>query len=1065
MLDFSENTLVEQPAIALFKTLGWSAKNCFNEKFGRHSTLGRATQTEVVLVPQLRQALATLNPTLPIKAIQQAIGELTRDRSAQSLVQANRDIYQLLKNGVRVSIITDSGEEIDEIVQVIDWREPHNNTFFLASQFWVLGNLERRRADLVGFVNGLPLVFIELKASHRRIEYAYRHNLRDYKQTIPQLFWYNAFIILSNGGESRIGSLTAEWEHFFDWKKINSQGDAGIVSLETIIRGTCEPRRLLDLVESFILFEESTKGLRKLVARNHQYLGVNDAIQAVRHTRDNQGRLGVFWHTQGSGKSYSMVFFTQKILRTEPGNWTFVMITDRRDLDKQLYETFKRVGAISERHVQARSEKHLEQLLREDHRYVFTLIQKFQTPRAGEPSVSRRSDIIVIADEAHRSQYDTYALNMRSALRNAAFIAFTGTPLIAASGAEKTRDVFGNYVSVYNFKQSIDDGATVPLYYENRIPELQLTNEELNEEMEQLLDAAAVNDQQEALLERQFVRQYTLITRDARLERIAKDIVEHFMGLGEQGKAMVVSIDQPTTVRMYDKVRRYWQQQLAELRTRMLHEDSDNTTELAERIDFMEQTDMAVVISYSSTDADKFKQKGLDVTPHHRRMNTDDLETKFKDPDNPLRIVFVCAMWMTGFDVPSCSVLYLDKPMGNHTLMQTIARPNRVFPGKTHGLIVDYIGVLREMQKALAIYATTPDTHDDETKLPIQSKAELITALQQAIHEARAFCRERGVDVDTMLQSRAFERLRLLDDAAHFLVDAKTDAMLDESVEHLLVNDTLKQRALALFGAVARRYRAILPDTQANTFNAGQTLFAVLAEKIRALTPILEIDDIAPSIEILLDSSIVPSTYAIREASGLYRTDLSQFDFDALKRHFTTGRKRIEAEKLRGTVNVKLQRLIRLNRTRRNYQEVFQHMIDEYNEGRTNVDIFFAELIKFAQSLNAEERRGIALQLTEEELAIFDLLTKPFVILSPAEEEQVRQIAKELLINLHKKLVLDWRKKQQTTARVRRVIDDVLKHLPPAYTSEHRRRRQEMIYQHVYDSYYGSDHSIYSQMP
>ena len=485
MIDFSENALVEQPAIELFGQLGWETANCFHEfEQAGGSPLGRESKAEVVLVSRLRPALEQLNPDLPSEAYEQAIEELMRDRSRLSLAQANHKLYLLIKDGVKVKIPDADGDgETVETVRMIDWNEPGNNDFFLASQFWVTGEMYTRRADLVGFVNGLPLVFIELKATHRRLKTAYTDNLTDYKDTIPQLFWYNALIILSNGSRSKVGSVTAGWEHFAGWKQINSEGEEGVISLETMIRGTCEPARLLDLMENFTLFMEAKGGLIKLVAKNHQYLGVNNTIKALREIDSRKGRLGVFWHTQGSGKSVSMIFFSQKVLRKIPGNWTFAIVTDRRELDHQIYKTFASAGVVTERQAQATSSANLRRLLREDHRYVFTLIHKFRTEEGEEhPVLSERSDVVVITDEAHRSQYDTLELNMRTALPNASFIAFTGTPLIV--GEERTKQVFGDYVSIYNFKQSVDDGATVPLYYENRIPELELTNEDLNEDME-----------------------------------------------------------------------------------------------------------------------------------------------------------------------------------------------------------------------------------------------------------------------------------------------------------------------------------------------------------------------------------------------------------------------------------------------------------------------------------------------------------------------------------------------------------------------------------------------------
>src|SRR3989304_203110 len=433
MNDYTESTLVEFPASELFQSLGYKHRNCFYEKFGDIGTLGRETPSDVVLVPKLKEALFRLNPKLSPVVIDLAIEELTRDRSSLNPVVANKEIYKMLKDGLKVAMRDEEGNEEIETVKVIDFDNPENNDFFLASQFWVTGEMYKRRADLVGFVNGLPLIFIELKATHKRLENAYRNNLTDYKTTIPQIFWYNAFIILSNGSESRIGTITADYEHFSEWKKINSEGEEGVVSLETIIKGTCEKLKLLDILENFILFQNTSVPLTKIIAKNHQYLGVNNTIQSFNNIKENQGKLGVFWHTQGSGKSFSMIFFSQKILRKFKGDYTFLIVTDRDELDDQIYGNFVSVGAVTEKKVQAESRKHLKQLLRENHRHVFTLIHKFGTDDPSGrpyPVINERADIIVITDEAHRTQYDVLAMNMRTALPNAAFIAFTGTPLM-----------------------------------------------------------------------------------------------------------------------------------------------------------------------------------------------------------------------------------------------------------------------------------------------------------------------------------------------------------------------------------------------------------------------------------------------------------------------------------------------------------------------------------------------------------------------------------------------------------------------------------------------------------
>ncbi|MGH3089546.1 MAG: type I restriction endonuclease subunit R [Rubrobacteraceae bacterium] len=1072
MRDYSEDALVEQPAIALFAELGWETANCWSEWIGPSGDapperlyLGRETTAEMVLVPKLREALSRLNPKLPSEALDLAIEELAKDRSSMSPAQANREVYGLLKDGVRAAVSSEEAGDEVETVCVIAWNDPEDNDFFLASQFRVSGEMYKRRADLVGFINGLPLVLFELKRPTVRLEHAYRDNVRDYKSGVPRLFDHNAFIVLSNGTESRVGSMTASWEHFAEWKKVGSEEEKGVVSLETMIRGACRKERLLDIVENFTLFSETggSGGLVKLVAKNHQYLGVNNAVDALENLGENRGRLGVFWHTQGSGKSYSMVFFSQKVLRKLEGDYTFLIVTDRQELDDQIYKTFASVGAVTEGQVQAESGEHLKRLLRENHRNVFTLIQKFHTGRddpAGRlryPKLSDRSDVIVMTDEAHRSQYDTFAMNMRHALPNAAFIGFTGTPLMAEE--EKTREVFGDYVSVYDFRQSVEDGATVPLYYENRIPELQLTNAAFNEELEGLIEAAELDEAQEKRLEREFGREYHLITRDDRLERVAEDIVSHFTGRGQPGKAMVVSIDKATAVRMHDKVRKYWEREIEHLEkesaaVETLHATSppatslrEDATHLREKIAFMRETDMAVVVSPGQNEVEDMAKKGLDIASHRRRMLREDMDRKFKDPGDPFRIVFVCAMWMTGFDAPSVGAIYLDKPMRNHTLMQTIARANRVFEGKLNGLIVDYIGVFRNLQKALAIYGSGTDGD-----MPVKDKEQLVEALRAAVEEAEGFCKEHGMDIRKILAADGFERLALLDDA----------------VEAILTGgDESKKRFLLLAGIVEKLYRAILPDPVAGEFGELWKLFSMLAEKVRSLAPPADISGVMGGVDELLDRSVAAEGYVIRETSDgddERLVNLGEINFEALRARFERGRRRTVAETLRGRVNAKLGRMARLNKSRTDYQERLRQLISAYNSGSMNVEAYFEALLKFAGELDEEEQRGVSEGLSEEELAVFDLLMKPEVSMTEKERARVKEVARELLDTLKKeKLTLDWRKRQRSRAEVRVAIEESLDELPENFTPNLYRAKCEAVYQHVYDSYYGSGESIYAK--
>lgn len=1049
---YSEDALVEQPAIALFGSLGWETGNLYNEWTGNSSKEGRQTQQDVVLVDRLRTALGKLNPDLPEEAFDQVIEELTRDRSKLLPVNANQEVYRLLKDGVTVKVADEHGGSTLKVVTVIDWKIPDANDFFLASQFWVKGQYHTRRTDLLGFVNGIPLLFMELKATHKTLKAAYDDNLTDYRTVIPQLFTYNGALMLSNGSATVVGSTFSPWEHLFEWKRINDEGEKGVVSLETAIRGVGEPERLLDIIENFTVFEEVTGGIVKKIAKNHQYLGVNKAIAEVWRTKDRPkdqaGRLGVFWHTQGSGKSLSMVFFAQKILRKIPGNWTFVIVTDRNELDEQIYKTFAATGAVGEVEAHAASGAHLKQLLSEDHRYVFTLIQKFGTKK-GEvyPKLSDRQDIIVITDEAHRSQYDTLAMNMRTALPNAAFLGFTGTPLMA--GEEKTKEVFGDYISVYDFGQSIADGATVPLYYENRIPEMQLINEDLNEDMERLLEEAELDEDQERKVEQVFAREYHLITREDRLEAIAKDLVSHFIGRGYQGKAMLVCIDKATAVRMYDKVQAHWQSYLSDLKAELAKAPKEHQEELRHKIQVMTSTDMAVVVSQGQNEVKELADKGLDILPHRKRMNEENLGEKFKDSKDPLRLVFVCAMWITGFDVPSCSTIYLDKPMKSHTLMQTIARANRKYPGKEAGLIVDYVGVFRKLQEALAIYGGASSGSGGEGG-PIKNKAELVEYLKHLIARGIVFLSEHGVNAQVIKEAQGFDKVALLDDA----------------VEQLIATEEIKNNFLAQARVISRVYRAILPDPDANDLAPDAVLISVIAQKIKALEPPVDISEVMQQVEELLDRSVAPIPYVIKEEDDQPLHDLSEIDFEKLKEKFSQGRKRTEAEKLRALLNMKLETMMTENPTRKNFMEKFQKLIDAYNSGSMNIEAFFKELMAFTGQLQEEDQRAMREKLSEEELALFDILTQPVPELTEDEKKQVKKVCKELLETLKaKKLVLDWRKKDKARSDVRRTMEIVLdRGLPESYDEDIYNERCEMAFHHIFTNYYGAGESVYSAM-
>ncbi len=1010
----SELETVELPIIALLERLGWDHVNLMGEQVGPFNPTGRISLRDTVLPAYLRAALARLNPGLPRLALDEAEAELTRDRAALLPVVAQREVWRLLRDGVPVRVLQEDGETEPARVRLVDWRNPGANHFLLASQLRVQGTLYMRRPDLVGFVNGIPLLLIECKAPHKPVAEAYDDNLRDYRDTIPHLFPFLGAAVLTNGITALIGATHAPFGAFAAWKRLVEEGPESEAP-DTLLRGTCAPARLLDLVENLTLFEEEREAelVRKL-ARYHQALAVERVLAEVRDLGAAAGRLGVVWHTQGSGKSLSMVFLTEKVLRTLGNNWTFVVVTDRDELDDQIAGTYAATGALAKpvKEAQAQSRAHLRDLLGGQERYVFTLIHKFGTERGEAMEVlSDRRDIIVITDEAHRSQYDQLAANMRRALPNASFLGFTGTPLIAGQ-SERTREVFGDYVSIYNFAQSIADGATVPLYYDERKPELHLARDDLREELDALLDEAGLDEDQERHLQADFTRQYHLITREDRLDKVAADLVRHLAARGYRGKAMFIAIDKATAVRMHDKVRAQWTALLAEEEARLAVAPTEARDALAERLDWMRALDMAVVVSQGQNEIADLRAKGLDILPHRQRMQREKLDERFKNSADPLRLVFVCAMWITGFDVPTCSTIYLDKPMRNHTLMQTIARANRRAPGKSAGVIVDYVGVFANLQRALAIYAA-PRTGES----PVRDMAALVEGVEEALEAAYAACEKAGADVPAILA----------------VPPARRPALIGAAVEALIAPDERKRGFLRLADAAVRAYKALLPDERAAPFLKPVAALAIVAEAVRNRLGPRGIAALSARIEALLDEAIagVSITAPIRtDAPGEGVLDLSSVDFDKLGQAFA-GQPRTEAEALRVAAERRVREMAAANPTRLHLVEKLEEMIAEYNAASLDAAKFLEQLKLFCADLDREKRRAAREELTEEELAIFDLLTRPEPKLTRAQEVEVKAVARELLGKLRELVaVRQWHQRQQTRAEVQSAIRFTLNELP-----------------------------------
>lgn len=1032
MNQFNEDNLVEKTVISILKKV-WKDDGCHINAYTdiEDAKLGRDNQGEVVLKKYLLEALRKINPALSDDSLLHAIQEIVRDRSYLTLVNASKEVYGLLKDGVNVLIEKNDGSSETKTVRFFDFENPDNNNFLCISQFWIVGDMYTRRPDVVLFVNGIPLILMELKASHKSLVDAYKDNLRDYKNTIPKLFWYNMGIIISNGIENKFGSLTSPFEYFNEWKKVDGEEDEARNDLQTLISGICNKKRFIDIFENFILFDESLGETKKIVPRYFQYYGVSSAFERVLKRKELNGKLGVFWHTQGSGKSFAMVYLSQKVFRKITGNFTFIIVTDREQLDGQVYKNFATVGAVYEKHVQANSIKDLKQLLAEDHRQIFTTIQKFQDI-AG--TISDRDNIIVMTDEAHRSQYDSFAQGMRKALPNASFIGFTGTPLLA-HGEEKTRSTFGDYVSIYNFGQSVKDGATVPLYYENRVAKLENVNPDLEKELGQLMDYYDLNDEEEEKVEQEFSTFYQLITRDDRLNAIARDIVQHFIGRGYDGKALVVSIDKKTAVRMYSKVKAEWARHLDKLRLDLSRAKNEFEEEkIQSEIDKLEKVDMAVVVSQSQNEIADLEPFEIDMKPLRERIQKENLEEEFKKEDSNLKIVFVCAMWLTGFDIPTLSTLYLDKPLKNHTLMQAIARANRVAEGKVNGLIVDYIGVFKNVERALALYATTK-RGDEEI---IKSKEELLENLLNLLKKIKEFLQEYAIDLEVLLKAPNEQKILLIEKYAN----------------RLLENQEKKKEFLNLSADLYSAYLSVLPDPSAEDYYNEVTAIRVIASRIRDVgVKSIDTSPVKKDLEKLLDESIKAGEYVVPQYKKL--KDLSALDADALHDFFfKLENKNLQVESLKTELENKIIEMVRKNKMRTKFMERLLAMLNIYNTGAHDIDQLFDDLVELAKELSEEEKRSIKENLSEEELAIFDLLSKDN--LNPDEREKVRKVAKDLLKKLkEEKLVIDWREKEQTRSGVKTTIADLLyDELPePTYSEKDCELKTLELYNFIYESY------------
>jgi len=1072
--EYSEDNLIEQTAIDLFfNQLGWDTLLAYNkESYGEGSTLGRLNKKEVVIKRIFFEKIKAFNPGLPQKAYEEAYEKLIEESITKSLAEINFEKHQLLRNGIPVDFINEKGEQVkNKTLKVFDFDNADENNFLAVRQLWLQGKSNReRRPDIIGFVNGIPLLFIELKAAHRKLENAYNDNFTDYKDVIPKLFYYNAFVLLSNGIESRIGSVTGKYQHFHEWKRITEE-DEGIVALDRIIVGVCEKKRFLDLFENFILFDNSLGKVVKLIARNHQFIGVNKAIENIQHKEqlyklgkislEEKQKLGVFWHTQGSGKSYSMVFFCQKIHHKFTGSYTFLIVTDRNELDTQIYGTFSGIGAVpqvksgSKDSMKANSGKHLKELLSSEHRYLFSLIHKFNF----EEEITKRDNIIVISDEAHRTQGGNLAMNLRNALPNASFIGFTGTPLFKDD--EITKRIFGDYVSRYDFKRSVDDGATVPLYYENRGEYLGLKNPIINEQIRAVIDAESedLDSDQRGRVEQLFAREYPILTAKKRLDAIAKDAVWHFCNRGYKGKGMFIALDKLTAVRMYDLITHHWKltiEQLEKEVSKGKYGDQE-VLEKSRELQWIKETEICVVVSSEQNEIQKFQKWDLDIEPHREKINNQDLETRFKDEDDPFRFVIVCAMWITGFDVPTLSTLYLDKPLKSHTLMQAIARANRISEGKNNGLIVDYIETYTALLDALAIYGDGDkkgnNNEDEKVNAPLEPNIELVKLLEETIVATETFLQDE-VNFDLQELIKASGLLKL--------------AAMEKAVNAVYTNDETKRKFQILAREVFKKYKALQPHKLLNVYRSRKDAIDVIYTAIEDNIESADVAEIMKKIQNVVDESI-ENMVAEPTNDNSKLIDLSGLNFELLEQYFMkTKNKNAVVQSLKDKIEKQLKQMVERNPLTVDYYKRYQEIIEAYNLGKDEAVIkeTFRQLIELVNSYSEEEADTKREGLTDEQKAIFDIL-RHGKKLEEKEKNEIKKISVELLEELKQdKLKVDqWADKSVTAAAVFNTVSKTLfETLPyPTYQTDDIDLKTNLVYEHLKHQYFGGGMSIYGQ--
>jgi len=991
---FSES-VIEQAALAWLERIEYSV--AFGLDVAPDGAFSeRDNYGQVVLENRLRQSLMNLNPKIPLEAIEDAFRKITK-LDSPSLISNNHSFHKYLIEGVLVEYPREDGSIARDYVQVIDFDNPDNNNFLTVNQFTVIENKNERRPDIVLFVNGLPLAVIELKnaADDKATIWTAYNQLQTYKEQIPSLFNYNTVLMISDGLHARVGTITASKEWFMPWRTIEGEGldDKHLTQLQVVLEGVFNKQRFLDLIRYYIVFEDIGGGtLIKKMAGYHQFHAVRHAIQSTVRAAGPEGdkRIGVVWHTQGSGKSLTMAFFTGRVvLHKELQNPTIVVLTDRNDLDDQLFGTFSRCHELlRQQPIQAQSRDHLRELLTTaSGGVIFTTVQKFfptESERA-HPLLSDRRNVILIADEAHRSQYDFidgFARHMRDALPNASFIGFTGTPIELTDA--NTRAVFGDYISIYDIEQAVQDGATVPIYYESRLAMLELDETQkpkIDIEFEEVTENEEVESREK--LKTKWATLESLVGSEQRLKKVAEDLVKHYENRIDaiDGKAMVVCMSRRICVELYNAI--------IDLRPDW-HNDEDGKGKIK------------IVMTGSASDPVEWQQ--------HIRNKTkrEELGKRFKDPGDHFQIAIVRDMWLTGFDVPCLHTMYIDKPMRGHGLMQAIARVNRVYKDKPGGLIVDYIGLAEQLKQALSNY--TESGGKGQTAIDQNEAVALMLAKYEVCCDMF-----HGFNRDHWITGNAQERLSLLPRAQEFILS------LDDG----------KNRFVRAVVELTKAYALSVPHEKALEISDDVAFFQAVKAALVKSQPDKQRsqDEIEHVIRQIISKAVVTDEVIdIFSAAGIKKPDISILSDEFLADIRGMEHKNLAVELLKklldGEIKIRARKNVVLARS---FTELLENAIAKYHSRAIETIQVIDELIKIAKDMREATNRGDALGLSEDEIAFYDALGVNDSAVAVLGDDQLRMIAQEIAKSVRNNVKIDWAIRENVRAEMRVIVKRILR--------------------------------------